>query len=48
MQVMVLLMVGAFLIGGTPLGRWVRERPVLLLGVSTAAATSFYSLSVVL
>lgn len=48
MQALVLLMVGAFVIGGTPLGRWVRERPPILFGDATVAAASYYSLAVVL
>ena len=48
MQVFVAFLLIAFFLGGTRLGRRVRERPVLLMAFCFLAATSFYSLSVVL
>lgn len=48
MQVFVLFLLTAFLIGGSRLGDPVRRRPVLLLAFSIAAAASFYSLRIVL
>jgi hypothetical protein len=43
-----LMLVAAFVLGGTRLGRWVREHPPVLLPLSIAAAASYYSLRVVL
>ena len=48
MQVLVLLLVGGFVIGGTPIGRWLTRHPVALLVTTAIAASSFYSLRVVL
>lgn len=48
MQVLLLLIISSFLLGGTRLGRWLRDRPVALLPISVVAALSFYSLRVVL
>jgi hypothetical protein len=48
MQVIVLLLLGTFILGGTRLGPWVRERPFVLLVLCSIAAASFYSLRVVL
>jgi hypothetical protein len=47
-QVLVLLLLGTFLVGGTRLGPWVRTHPPLLLALCAIAAASFYSLRVVL
>jgi hypothetical protein len=47
-QVLVVLLMGAFVLGGTRLGRWIRSSPVALLALSTVAAASYYSLRVVL
>jgi hypothetical protein len=48
MQVLILLLIGSFLIGGTSLGRRLRERPLLLVPLCTLAAASYYSYGVVL
>jgi hypothetical protein len=48
MQPLVLLVIAAFVIGGTRLGSWVRERWWLLLPISAVSAAGFYSLRVVL
>lgn len=47
MQVLVVFLISCFLIGGLPVGRLVRQRPILLLAYATVTAASFYSLSVV-
>jgi hypothetical protein len=46
--VLVLLLVGTFVVGGTGLGAWLLAHPRVLIGLSTVAALSFYSLRVVL
>jgi hypothetical protein len=46
MQVLALFLVLAFVLGGSELGRHVRQRPILLLFFSTTVAVSFYSLRV--
>lgn len=48
MQAFVLLLLLTFVIGGTRLGPWVRDRPIVLLPLCIIAAASFYSLRVVL
>jgi hypothetical protein len=48
MQVLVILLIGAFLVGGTSLGRRLREQPFLLVPLCTLAAASYYSFRVVL
>ncbi len=48
MQVLVILLLAAFVIGGTALGRWVRHRPLVLLALSIVAAASYYRLGVVM
>ena len=48
MQVFVAFLFIVFLVGGTRLGRPVRERPIVLLAFCFLTAASFYSLSVVL
>jgi hypothetical protein len=47
-QVLVVLLIGAFALGGTRLGRWIRDRPPVLLPMCVLAAASYYSLSVIL
>jgi hypothetical protein len=47
-QVLVVLLLGAFVLGGTRLGRWIRSNPVVLVTLSTVAAASYYSLRVIL
>jgi hypothetical protein len=47
-QTVVLLLVGAFILGGTRFGRWARDRPPVLLPLCVLAAGSFYSLSIIL
>ncbi|MDJ0770834.1 MAG: hypothetical protein QNJ12_18720 [Ilumatobacter sp.] len=47
MQVLIAFLVICFLIGGSSAGRRIRERPMLLLALSTVVAASFYSLRVV-
>lgn len=46
MQILVILIVGAFIVGGTRLGCWIRQRPMVLIPLTTVAAASYYSLSV--
>lgn len=48
MQVLLLLIIASFLLGGTRLGSWLCDRPVALLPICLAAALSFYSLRVIL
>jgi hypothetical protein len=48
MQMLIFFLVVCFIVGGTSLGRRVRERPALLAIFSTTVAASFYSLTVVL
>ena len=48
MQVLVLLLLGAFILGATRLGTWIRDRSLVLLGLCVIAAASYYSLSIVL
>lgn len=48
MQMLIFFLVVCFLIGGTSIGRRVREHPTLLAIFSTTVAASFYSLRVVL
>jgi hypothetical protein len=48
MQVLVALLVGSFVLGGTSLGRWLRERPIVLIPAVCVAAASYYSLGVAL
>lgn len=48
MQVLAILLVGAFVIGGTEPGRWICDRPLVLLALCVVAAASFYSMRVVL
>ena len=43
-----MFLVVSFLVGGTDVGRWVRERPLLLVAFSVMIAGSYWSLSVVL
>jgi hypothetical protein len=42
----VAFLIVAFAIGGTPLGRWSRRHPFIVVAASTLAAASFYSLRV--
>jgi hypothetical protein len=48
MQVLVVLLLGAFILGATRAGSWIRDRSLVLLGLCTVAAASYYSLSVIL
>ena len=48
MKVLLFFLVVSFLIGGTNTGRWVRERPLLLVGFAMFTAASYWSLAVVL
>ncbi|MEQ8440300.1 MAG: hypothetical protein RIB65_22630 [Ilumatobacter fluminis] len=48
MQVYIGFLLIVVLLGGTRIGRPVREHPVLLLALCTVVASSFYSLRVVL
>ena len=48
MQVLVAFLVVCFLVGGSDVGRIVRDRPILLAGFSTVVAASYYMLGVVL
>jgi hypothetical protein len=48
MNVLVLFLIGAALIGGGRSTAWVRERSWLLIPYCVAAAACFYSLRVVL
>jgi hypothetical protein len=48
MQVLIALLIGAFILGGTALGRWIRDRPPVLLTLCTLAAASYYTLRVTL
>lgn len=46
MTFFVAFLIVAFAIGGTPLGRWARRHPFVVVVGSTLAAASFYSLRV--
>jgi hypothetical protein len=46
-QYLVLLLIGAFVIGPTRFGRWVRTHPPVLALVAMIAAAGFYSLRVI-
>jgi hypothetical protein len=48
MQVLVILLIACFGLGGSPIGRWIRDRPLALGALSVVAAASYYRLSVVL
>jgi hypothetical protein len=48
MNFLVMFLLAAFIAGGTGLGRWVRERPIVLIFISALVAASFYSIRVVL
>jgi hypothetical protein len=48
MQVLVVLLLGAFIIGSTRAGRWLRDNPIALVAVCSVAAASYYSLGVIL
>jgi hypothetical protein len=48
MQVLVILLIGAFVLGGTALGQRLRDHPLVLVALSTLAAASYYSLRVIL
>lgn len=48
MKVLVLFLLISFLIGMTDVGRWVRERPLLLVAFSVMFAGSYWSLAVVM
>jgi hypothetical protein len=47
MQVLVVMLIGAFVIGGTRLGDWLRRHPPALITLSAIAAASYYALRVV-
>jgi hypothetical protein len=46
-RVLVVLLLGAFAIGGTRLGRWVRVHPPVLIVLAILAAACYYSLRVI-
>jgi hypothetical protein len=46
MEVLIAFLITTFLLG-SGLGRWMRDRPILLLGFCVVVAASFYSLRVV-
>jgi hypothetical protein len=46
--VLVVLLLGTLILGGTRVGRHIRDRPLVLLSLSTIAAASYYSLWVIL
>jgi hypothetical protein len=48
MQALVILLLGTLILGGTRVGRQLRERPLVLLAMCTVAAASFYSMRVIL
>jgi hypothetical protein len=48
MQVLVILLIACFVLGGTPFGKWIRNRPVALGALSVVAAASYYKLGVVM
>lgn len=48
MQVLVAFLAVCFVIGGSDVGRVVRDHPILLAGFSTIVAASYWMLSVVL
>ena len=46
MQALVILLIGAFVIGGTGLGRWLLAHRWVMLVLATVAAASYYSLRI--
>jgi hypothetical protein len=46
-QYLVLLLIGAFVVGATRFGRWVRAHPPALAAFAVIAAAGFYSLRVI-
>jgi biotin transporter BioY len=46
MKFWILFLVATFLVGGTRLGRWGRERPWAIVAGCTVAAASFYSIGI--
>ena len=46
MQTLVFLLLGAFVIGGTGLGRWMVAHRWVMLALATLAAASYYSLGI--
>jgi hypothetical protein len=46
MRVLIVFLLGVFVVGGTSLGRWTRDHPVVLTAASALVAASYYSLRI--
>jgi hypothetical protein len=44
MRVLIIFLLGAFFVGASTRTEWLRQRPLILLGITTVIAASYWTL----